>query len=63
MSTRAIAREVGVSDNTVRTVRDELESTAQIAQLDKTLGADGKERPANRPAPEPKPYSEVLSQV
>jgi N6-adenosine-specific RNA methylase IME4 len=36
---------LGVSHHTVSTQRENLESTGQIAQLDKTVGADGKERP------------------
>ena len=43
-SNRQIARGLGVSDNTVRVVREEGEATAQIAQLNKTIGADGKKR-------------------
>jgi len=43
-SNRQVAEGLGVSDNTVGSVRRDLEATAQIAQLDKTVGADGKER-------------------
>ena len=43
-----IARQIGCSDATVESVRTELESTSQITKLDKTLGADGKLRPAKR---------------
>ena len=55
-SNNSIALMLGVSDMTVRSVRQELESTSQIRKLDKTKGADGKDRPAKRepkPAPEP----------
>jgi site-specific DNA-methyltransferase (adenine-specific) len=44
-SDRQIAKDLGVSHHTVSTQRESLESTGQIAQLDKTVGADGKERP------------------
>ena len=40
-----IARDLGVSSNTVRVVREELETTSQIARFDRLVGADGKERP------------------
>ena len=40
-----IARDMGVSSNTVRLVREELEATSQIAGFDRLVGADGKERP------------------
>lgn len=43
-SNRELGRVSGVSDHTVANIRDELESTAQIAQLDKTVGKDGKAR-------------------
>ena len=35
---------MGVSDKTVGAQRENLESTGQIGQLDKTIGADGKAR-------------------
>lgn len=38
------AKEIGVSDMTVKAVRQELEATSQIRKLDKTVGADGRER-------------------
>ena len=44
-SDRQIGRELGVAGNTVSAQRRELERTAQIEQLDTTIGADGKERP------------------
>lgn len=40
------ARRTGVSDKTVTTVRSELESTSEIPKLERTLGADGRQRPA-----------------
>jgi N6-adenosine-specific RNA methylase IME4/ParB-like chromosome segregation protein Spo0J len=49
-SNRQIAAELGVDDKTVGTVRRNLESTAEIPQLEKTLGTDGKSRPTTRPA-------------
>jgi hypothetical protein len=47
-SNRAIAATAGVSHVTVKAVRSELESTGQIDQLEKTIGKDGKARPAKR---------------
>jgi ParB-like chromosome segregation protein Spo0J len=43
-SNRQIADEAKVSHHTVGDVRNELESTGQIAQLETTTGADGKKR-------------------
>ena len=43
-SNRQVAEGLGVDDKTVGTVRRGLEATAEIPQLDKTVGADGKER-------------------
>jgi hypothetical protein len=51
-SNRQIGKQVGASPHTVGSVRAELESTGQIAQLKKTTGADGKDRPAHKPASE-----------
>ncbi|OPX85528.1 MAG: hypothetical protein A4E53_03522 [Pelotomaculum sp. PtaB.Bin104] len=45
MSDRQIAEGLGVSDKTVGAQRKEMERTAEIPQLKKTIGADGKERP------------------
>jgi hypothetical protein len=49
-SNRQIAKQVKVDDKTVGAVRKKLESTAEIPQLEKTTGADGKARkqPAKR---------------
>jgi ParB-like chromosome segregation protein Spo0J len=47
-SARWIAKMLGVSDHTVRTVRDELRSGAQIAHLDKIVGQDGRCYPSIR---------------
>lgn len=44
LSSRAIAARLGVDDKTVSSVRGRLEATAEIPQLDKTIGADGRER-------------------
>ncbi|MFT4162497.1 MT-A70 family methyltransferase [Shinella sp.] len=44
LSSRAIAARLGVDDKTVSSVRGKLEATAEIPQLDKTVGADGRER-------------------
>lgn len=46
MSNRSIAKGLGVNHETVGVARDKLESTGEIRQLDKTIGADGKSRPA-----------------
>lgn len=45
ISSRAIAARFGVSDKTVTAVRRSLEATAEIPQLEKTEGRDGKMRP------------------
>lgn len=44
LSNRFVAAKTGVSDKTVAAVREELESTAEIPQLKKTKGRDGKAR-------------------
>ena len=44
-SNRLIASIFGVDDKTVGSVRKELEVTAEIPQLETSIGADGKERP------------------
>lgn len=50
VSNRQIAEAAKVSPTTVGDVRRELEATVQIGQLDRTTGADGKDRPAKRPS-------------
>lgn len=45
LSDRAIAERCALSDKTVGTVRDELERTAEIPQLESRVGTDGKTRP------------------
>jgi hypothetical protein len=47
-SNRQIAKQVKADDKTVGKVRRELEATADIPQLDKTTGADGRARPAKK---------------
>lgn len=47
-SNRDIATQIGCSHVTVANAREALESTGQIDQLDETVGADGKARPAKR---------------
>lgn len=47
-SNRWIARSLGVDDKTVASVRAELRSTAEIPQLARLVGSDGKWRPATR---------------
>src|SRR5918995_4722908 len=52
-SNRQIAAGLGVDDKTVGSVRATMEATAEIPQLDRTIGADGKARPttpSRRPA-------------
>jgi hypothetical protein len=51
-SNRSIAKQVKADDKTVASVRRDLETTAEIPQLEKTLGGDGKARKA-KPAPKP----------
>ena len=53
-SNRDIAKLAKVSDKTVTAARGRLEATAEIPQLDKTTGADGKARPTRR---DPQPSS------
>lgn len=52
-SNREIARQIGCDDKTVAAVRASLESTAEIPQLVKTVGKDGKSRPATRKSKAP----------
>ena len=57
-----IAQECGLSDPTIGTLRDELESTSKIERLDKLLGRDGAWRPRAMPKaeePEPEPIETV----
>jgi ParB-like chromosome segregation protein Spo0J len=49
-SNRHVARLVGCSDNTVASVRTELEAGAQIAHHDSRVGADGISQPARKPS-------------
>ncbi len=54
-SNRSIATATGASDKTVAVVREDLESTAEIPQLTKCKGADGRKRAKPKkadPAPE-----------
>ena len=50
-SNRWIAKSLGVNHETVAGVRRAMESTGGIRQLDRTLGADGKYRPASGGTP------------
>jgi hypothetical protein len=61
-SNRQIAKQVKADDKTVGKVRRELEATAELPQLEKTIGADGKARkppgrrrvnPKSAPKPDP----------
>lgn len=49
LSNREHARRTGASDKTVGTVRDEMESTAEIPQSDARVSGDGRTRPASQP--------------
>ncbi len=49
VSNRQIAEAAKVSHHTVADVREDMQATGQIAQLDRTVGADGKARPAHKP--------------
>jgi hypothetical protein len=57
-SNRQIAKQVKADDKTVAKVRTELEATAEIPQLKKTKGKDGKARPAKA---KKKPTSTTVS--
>jgi ParB-like chromosome segregation protein Spo0J len=50
-SDRRTAREFGVDHKTVAAVRGGLTATGEIPQFDRTIGADGKERPASNVRP------------
>jgi hypothetical protein len=54
-SNRKIAKQVKADDKTVASVRRDLESTAEIPQLEKTVGADGKKRAKPKRKSESKP--------
>ena len=49
-SNRWVGKELGVHHATVASVRNELQETGQIIQFEKTVGEDGKARPAIRQA-------------
>jgi hypothetical protein len=51
-SNRAIAADLGVHHTTVATIREQLVTTGEISQFEKTIGADGKAR--RRPPPRAK---------
>lgn len=56
LSNREHERRTGMHKNTVQIVREELESTGQIAQSSERVSGDGRVRPASqptRPVPEP----------
>jgi len=67
LSNREHARRTGANHETVAAIREPLVATGGIRQLDRTTGADGRERPSTRaskdevtegapkPKPEPKP--------
>ncbi len=47
-SNKEISRQIGCDDKTVSAQRVEMERTAEIPKLERTVGADGKSRPATR---------------
>jgi hypothetical protein len=47
-SDNRIASTIGVTDKTVTAVREKLESTSEIPKLERTVGKDGKSRPAKK---------------
>lgn len=55
LSNREHERRTGTHKNTVQAVREELESTGQIAQSETRVSGDGRVRPASQPRPEPAP--------
>jgi ParB-like chromosome segregation protein Spo0J len=59
-SNRQIAAELNVSPTTVGTVRQELEATVQIGQLERTVGKDGKARAARRQEASAEPRCRIL---
>lgn len=52
-SNREHARQLGMDHKTINSVRERLEAAGEIPHLTHTVGADGKQYPATRPAPEP----------
>jgi len=48
-SNNAIAKELGVSDNTVRSVRQELQSRSQIANVSQRVDSIGRLQPSSKP--------------
>jgi len=53
LSNREHERRTGSHKNTIQSVREELESTGQIAQSETRLSADGRERPSSQLRREP----------
>lgn len=52
-SNRRIAKALGVDHHTVAFVRQEMQGTGEIPQLERTTGLDEKERPTKRATPQP----------
>src|SRR5262249_58054128 len=50
-SNRWVGKQLGVHHATVASVRAEMEGTGQIIQFERTVGEDGKARPAARQPP------------
>jgi hypothetical protein len=48
-SNNSVAKQVKADDKTVAKVRRDLESTSEIPKLEKTVGTDGRARPATKP--------------
>jgi hypothetical protein len=60
-SNRKIAKQTKADDKTVAKVRRKLESTSEIPRLEKTTGADGRQRKA-RPKKPPKPVDRRVTE-
>lgn len=56
------SRRTGTSDKTVKSVRENLESTSEIPKLTETKGADGRIRPASQPKRQPEPAPGITSE-
>lgn len=61
LSNSAIAKLVGVSDNTVRAYRLKLEATGEISKLETHIGLDGRERPAEKLVSKPEPSATTMT--
>lgn len=57
LSSRTVAKAVGIHHSTVESERKKLESTGEISQLETTTGADGKKRKKKKKTTPPEPSS------